>query len=345
MKIYNQIYHNYKKDCYNTMDSNMRLLDDNTKAIVDIVVEQRAVMTLFNKLIVKIDTLGDNITFLNTLVTNKHIVANIPAKNRIANKSPLRYPGGKTRACKIIYDALLRYFDINSIKTLYSPFIGGASFEFYLQSKIACNIVANDKFSPLYVFWNSCKKDNAKLCTELYKITDVSKDMFSTYRQSIMTETNLLTQSRDYFIINRCSFSGATLSGGYSKQAAKKRFTLSSIDRVNKLNLTKFDIYNKDFSDFIVGCTETNSLIFLDPPYYLDKNSKLYGFNGDMHETFDHKKLYDAIKEKSNWIITYNNCKYIRDLYKQFLILNVEWSYGMNASKQSSEIIIINPKR
>ena len=84
------------------------------------------------------------------------------------------------------------------------------------------------------------------------------------------------------------------------------------------------------------------SLLFLDPPYYLEKQSKLYGNNGDMHENFNHNQLYDLIKTKKNWLITYNNCVYIRNLYKDYQILEVNWSYGMNKTKTSSEIIILS---
>lgn len=38
-----------------------------------------------------------------------------------------------------------------------------------------------------------------------------------------------------YFIINRCSFSGATLSGGFSLESSQKRFTTSSIERIKKI--------------------------------------------------------------------------------------------------------------
>ena len=85
--------------------------------------------------------------------------------------------------------------------------------------------------------------------------------------------------------------------------------------------------------------------MFLDPPYYLEKQSKLYGNHGDMHENFNHQLLFDVIKMKKNWVITYNNCEYIKTLYKDFTIIDVNWSYGMNTSKKSSEIIIISKSR
>ena len=144
-----------------------------------------------------------------------------------------------------------------------------------------------------------------------------------------------------YFIINRCSFSGATLSGGFSLEASKKRFTKSSIDRIKNLNLVNFTIDNLDFEQFINNNVSEENLIFLDPPYYLEKGSKLYGNNGDMHDTFDHIKLYHCLSKIKNWVMTYNNCDYIKLLYKDFKIIETDWSYGMNNSKKSSEIVII----
>ena len=271
----------------------------------------------------------------------------------IKNKSPLRYPGGKTRACKVLDQIISNHLKISNIKNIVSPFFGGGSFEFYMQGLHGFNIIANDKFTPLYHFWKTCKDSNVELCDNLYKLLDtVEKDTFIYYRKVIIGIDDILTQSTMYFVINRCSFSGATLSGGFSLDASKKRFTKSSVDRVKQLNLSNFSIENLDFEDFIEKNIGGENLLFLDPPYYLEKQSKLYGKNGDMHEHFDHKKLHKCLKTKSNWILTYNNCDYIKNLYGDYTIIEVNWSYGMcnvksktneekAKMKPSSEIVII----
>lgn len=259
------------------------------------------------------------------------------------NSSPLRYPGGKTRACKIIDDIISQHFDLQQFDTLLSPFFGGGSFEFYFQNKYNYNLCVNDKFTPLYNFWKQIKINKNELCTELKKIPQITKDDFMMYRQTILElNDNILQQAIQYFIINRCSFSGATLSGGFSEEASKKRYTPSSINKIEELDFSSINLFNLDFEDFISSQLTPTSLMFLDPPYYLNKNSKLYGNNGDMHEYFDHQKLFDLIKTKNNWIITYNDCEYIRNLYKDYIILEASWSYGMNKTKKSSEIIIIS---
>ena len=60
--------------------------------------------------------------------------------------SALRYPGGKTRAIKILDTYIL-----NNIGELYSPFFGGGSFELFVQNKYNIPIFANDKFEPLII--------------------------------------------------------------------------------------------------------------------------------------------------------------------------------------------------
>ena len=276
--------------------------------------------------------------------------AAIAATAATANISPLRYPGGKTRACKVIESVIKDHFDITSFDTIISPFFGGGSFEFYMQNKYGLVIKANDKFTPLYNFWKQVKIDKMALCEGLRAIEAVSKEQFADYRRTIMgLDANTLQQATQFFIINRCSFSGSTLSGGFSQEASNKRFTPSSIARIEALDFTNIEVYNEDFYDFIVNNANASdasdaasSLLFLDPPYYLEnKSNKLYGNNGDLHEGFRHRMLFDLLENRKNWVLTYNNCEYIRDLYKDFKIFDVKWSYGMNSSKASAEIIII----
>jgi DNA adenine methylase len=252
-------------------------------------------------------------------------------------KSPLRYPGGKTRACNILDEIINeKGFDKSVV---ISPFFGGGSFEFFLRTKYDSKLIVNDKFKPLISFWKSVQTRKVELCSELRKLLNVvSKSIFSTMRDTIMEDTDDFIQGYKYFVINRCSFSGATLSGGFSTESSKKRFTESSIKRTEDLNLNDVEFHNLDFETFLKG---KKGLIFLDPPYYLNENSKLYGKNGDMHENFNHKKLFQVLNKRKNWIMTYNNCDYIRDLYKNYEIREVKWSYGMNTSKDSSEIVII----
>ena len=261
-------------------------------------------------------------------------------------KSPLRYPGGKTRAIVSLEYILNTYYHTDASSTkLISPFCGGCSFEFAIHNRFN-QLILNDKFEPLINFFNQCKSNKDELVKELRElIGTITKDVFSEYRRTVIDDDDALRRAVKYFVINRCSFSGATLSGGFSEEASNKRFTNSSIDTIERLDLTNIIFYNEDFTTFIDNCAlETECIMFCDPPYMLNgSKNKLYGENGDLHEHFNHEEFYKSITTiKHDWIITYNDSPKIRELYKDFTIIPASWAYGMNASKRSSEIIILS---
>ena len=170
-------------------------------------------------------------------------------------KSPLRYPGGKTRAITQLTDIFNSRFDILHYKTLVSPFCGGCSFEFKLIEILheqLENIILADLFKPLITFWNQCKYNNDELADVLEdNIGGIDKDYFQSLRQLFVDNYKLsdLNIAVNYFIINRCSFSGSTFSGGFSKEAATKRFTRSSVNSIRRLKneLTNCQFVCQDF--------------------------------------------------------------------------------------------------
>jgi len=261
--------------------------------------------------------------------------------SHIKNTSPLRYPGGKTRACKLLLELVKNNFDTTQFDCVLSPFFGGGSFEFKLQEELGWSVKANDGFAPLICFWRAAKNNNAELVDRVRAIyATVSKEQLQALRSALTTQSDV-DQAASVFAINRCSFSGATLSGGFSDGAIRGRFTPSSIQRLANLNLSQVDFWNQDFEVFLKEQWQHNTFVFLDPPYYLEKGSKLYGTSGDMHQTFDHSKLSVLLKGKKGWLMTYNNCEWVRNAYSDCLILDAEWAYGMNKSKKSSEVVII----
>ena len=73
----------------------------------------------------------------------------------------------------------------------------------------------------------------------------------------------------------------------------------------------------------------------------LEKNNNLYGKNGDTHSGFDHEGLFNLLNKRKGWLLSYNNTPEIREMYKDYKIIEAEWAYGMNKSKESSEILIL----
>ena len=80
-------------------------------------------------------------------------------------KSPLRYPGGKTRAISKLYAIVNKYY--GDPEYLLSPFCGGCSFEFSLPN--IKHAILCDKFKPLIIFWNEVKNNMKRLVEILYE--------------------------------------------------------------------------------------------------------------------------------------------------------------------------------
>ena len=153
-----------------------------------------------------------------------------------------------------------------------------------------------------------------------------------------ISKFNDLEKAAAFFIFNRITFSGTTESGGYSEQAYHGRFTESSIHRLKQFGkvINGTTITNYDFQKVIEQDGE-NVFLFLDPPYHSATKSALYGKNGNLHKGFDHIRFAETMKNcKHNWLITYDDSEYIRELFSFANIIAWDLTYGMRNVTDSS---------
>lgn len=253
-------------------------------------------------------------------------------------KSPLRYPGGKSKAIKII-SKLIPEFD-----EYREPLVGGGSVFVYLKQKFPSKkFWINDIYKNLYHFWNECKENPNELIESILEFRDKYPDGKELHRfllENIESFDNI-KKAAAFFIFNRITFSGTSESGGFSNAAFHKRFTNSSIDRVKSLSkiLTNTKITNYDYEE-VISANGKDVFIFLDPPYYSATKSALYGKNGTLHKTFDHERFANVMKcTKHKWLLTYDDSDYIRDLFSFANIKTWDLTYGMrNVNKESNQI-------
>ena len=245
-------------------------------------------------------------------------------------KSPLRYPGGKSRAVSYILGLIPQ-----NTKEMVCPFMGGGSIELACAS-LGIKVFAYDIFKPLVYFWKKAIKDPKQLAKEIKKYHPISKNQFYDLQKKIMI-SNKEDQAIMFFVLNRSSFSGSTLSGGMSPD--HPRFNLSSIERVLDFEIKNLTVNLMDFKQSLKK--HPDILAYLDPPYLI--KSTLYGHKGDTHRGFDHQGLFEILKHRKKWILSYNDSKEIRELYKDFKIIVPNWKYGMSADKASKEVIILSP--
>lgn len=251
-------------------------------------------------------------------------------------KSPLRYPGGKSKALNQIVEFLPESFS-----EFREPFVGGGSVFIYLIQKYPnLKIWINDLNPELYLFWHSAQFDLAQLVVEVRKIKNKFTDGKLLFKELTSVDINNLSdleRAVRFFVLNRITFSGTVESGGFSQEAFHKRFTVSSIERLEKLAniLTRnIKVTNLDYSH-LLNAVGKDVFLFLDPPYFSATKSKLYGKDGNLHTSFEHERFAETLKQcPHRWLITYDNCQQIRDNFKWANICEWELQYGMNNYKQ-----------
>lgn len=265
-------------------------------------------------------------------------------------KSPLRYPGGKSRAIKILKDYFPRNFS-----EYREPFFGGGSVGIYLsqisqQKQIP--FFANDLNQDAYCFWQILKTQNKVLINEIQRIKEAFKNGRELY-ESILSRRNEnlnnFQRAVDFFVLNRITFSGVVDCGGYSQKAFESRFTHTSIERLKNMDtmLQNFIFSNESYENLLQK-EGKDVFIFLDPPYYSATKSRLYGKKGDLHTNFNHQRLCANLKNtKHKFLLTYDDSNFIRELYQDFYISNYSLQYGMNNYKQTqaakgAELLISN---
>jgi len=250
-------------------------------------------------------------------------------------KSPLRYPGGKSKAI----DQILPLIQ-NDFSEFREPFVGGGSVFIATKQRIKHNAVfkINDLNYDLYCFWIYVKNNLFELVEEISRIrknTTDGKELFKFYTENDRQWTDFDRAVR-FFVLNRITFSGTVDSGGYSQQAFERRFTHSSIDRIKSLSpiLKDVQIFHGDYEELLFQEGE-NVFIFLDPPYLESTKSRLYGKRGFLHTSFDHERFADNMRKCNHkWLITYDDNPEIRDLFDFANIYEWELQYGMNNYKQ-----------
>ena len=263
-------------------------------------------------------------------------------------KSPLRYPGGKSRAIERMKHLLPKEFE-----EYREPFVGGGSFFIYLKQKHPqLRIWINDLNPELYYFWRYAQVDSEKLAREVMKLKRKRTDGQQLFDELLAVDVKSLLgfeRAVRFFVLNRITFSGVVEAGGYSQQAFVARFTESSIERLAGIGrlLEGVKITGLEYHEALSGGGR-EVFTFLDPPYFKTTQSRLYGRNGILHAEFNHDKFAQEMKKcRHSWLITYDDSPEIRRNFEFANITEWELQYGMNNYKQGradkgSELFISN---
>jgi len=244
--------------------------------------------------------------------------------------SPLRYPGGKFRAVK----SIRQYFP-EDIRELAAPFLGGGNVELACAAD-GMKVYGADAFGPLINFWKQVQNDPVLVTERVKNHFPLERKQFYAFQKRFFDMEDPVEQAAVFFVLNRSSFSGATLSGGMSQ--GHPRFNRPAIKRLRNFRSRNLSVCCADYRSTIRK--HPDKFLYLDPPYA--NNERLYGKQGSLHKRLNHEELAEELKQRSGWALSYNDDPLILKVYGQYRIEFVQCTYGMSNGKQSYELLIMD---
>lgn len=292
-------------------------------------------------------------------------------------KTPIRYAGGKTKAIKIITPF------VENVNKIVSPFIGGGSLEVHWAS-MGKEVIGYDLFDVLVNFWDVLLNHRDELVTKLKSISPTPYE-YSRIKEILMTWENTQSMLKDwktdhykrnevisldnisaaayYYFNHNTSYGPGYLGWGSSVYLNQKKWD-DMIEKISKFELPTLSVYQGSFEQIIPN--HINDFLYLDPPYYLQKDSDNKMFTGIYpmrnipihHDGFNHELLRDLLHQhKGGFVLSYNNCETIREYYSNYKLYYPSWNYsmgngetrigknridaGITNSKDSHEILIV----
>ena len=251
-------------------------------------------------------------------------------------KTPLRYPGGKSRAIT----KMSRFLpDMSKYKEFREPFMGGGSVALYMTKQYPhLKVWVNDLYKPLVNFWQQLQHEGNEITTRLktfkgsYSTPDRARELFLESKELVNDDrASLVTRAVSFYIVNKCSFSGLTESSSFSKQASDSNFSLRGIEKLPAYSelIEDWKITNLSYDEMVTD--DKNVFTYLDPPYEI--GIPIYGKRGELHKYFDHDTFAKECDGHTNhMMISYNSSQVVRDRFKDWNAAEFDLTYSMRTT-------------
>jgi len=268
-------------------------------------------------------------------------------------KTPLRYPGGKSRAC----EKMGPYFpDLRNYDEFREPFLGGGSVAIYITKKYpSLNIWVNDLYEPLVNFWQQLQIFGTDLKNRLVDLKvanntpELARELFLKAKEQINDQSlPSIDRAVAFYVVNKCSFSGLTESSSFSQQASVSNFSMRGIEKLPSYStlISNWRITNYSYDYLMDG--DMGAFLYLDPPYDIKDN--LYGHKGSMHKGFDHDKFAaDCDSCSMDQLISYNSDQLVKERFTGWFAAEFDLTYTMRSvgeymreQKQRKELLLMN---
>ena len=252
-----------------------------------------------------------------------------------ALKTPLRYPGGKSRALSKLFQYLP---DLSQVREYREPFLGGGSVALEITKRYPnMNIWVNDLYEPLINFWKTLQDDGYKMYKRLQELKSRYPDQGSARglfleAKDLVNDDSVspLYRACAFYVINKCSFSGLSESSSFSRQASDSNFSMRGINKLPGYTtlIQNWRITNGRYQELL---TDDKSIFtYLDPPY--DIGSNLYGRKGNMHKSFDHD-AFATICDRfvGPQLVSYNSSQLVKERFQGWTVAEFAHTYTMRS--------------
>ena len=220
--------------------------------------------------------------------------------------------GGK----KLLRKKILEQFPDQESYDRYIEVFGGAGWLLFSKDKHAPMEVFNDVNGELINLYRIVKHHPEALQKELEWLLMSREQFFDELNRNTRGMTDIQRAAR-FFCMIKESFGSDCKSFGIRNRDMKK-----AVDYLREVSgrLNRVVIENHDFEQLIKTYDRPGALFYLDPPYY--EAEKYYP---DRFNPEDHERLQKCLRDlKGKFILSYNDCPQIRELYKGFAIIEVE---------------------
>lgn len=216
----------------------------------------------------------------------------------------------------------------------------GGSGTVLLTKKKSYREIYNDSNEALYNFMKQVKDNYQKLYLYI-------KRMPISYQK---VEGDDIERAGKFYINMKFFGWGGKLNSGEKMKRSffrpdnRKKIDVKRIIEAS-LRLRDVVIINEDYKRCIDLYDSPDTFFYCDPPYYIKRED--YYINGkDWVNDDKHIDFYNKIKDiKGKFLISYNDCDFINELYKDYFIKRFDAVYTVNSGNELSygkEVLISN---
>ena len=245
--------------------------------------------------------------------------------------------GGK----RYLRDEILQYIPQHDC---YIELFGGAAWVLLAKEPVRLEVY-NDLDSELFNFFKVLKERTDEFVM-MVELLPYSREFFEYMRDSEPEDE--FDRAIRFYYLNRTCFGGKRSSQSFGVMGADRPPAFHRYEKIMPMvrRLRDVIIENLDFREcFEKYSKNENTFIYVDAPYYGSESAYGVSFTEQ-----DHIDLFKVLKDYSGkWLASYNDCEFIRELYKDFCIINTETvQYECvkktvdNNRKERKEVLIAN---